>query len=301
VRAGVDTMTAEPADAIYETAVANIQVLPSANGLKLELVSGDKQVATPGQALPEPVVVRVTDVNELPYSNVFVGSDITGGGILLNMAVSDEAGLVRIYWTPGPGPTNELTLSVAGGPALTVIALGRPAFAADAVVNAASFASGMSPGSIATLFGTNLVDASVSINGTPATVFFTNNRQMNFLVPDGIAEGLADVVVTTSAGSTVTVRVPVVAISPGLFAAVNRGTYVEIYATGLGPVKDQLTVTQPQVQIGSAEAKVIYSGLAPGFAGLYQVNVLAPDGLAAGGAIVSLQIGGKQSNLVRVQ
>ena len=103
-------------------------------------------------------------------------------------------------------------------------------------------------------------------------------------------------VVTNIAGSTAAVRVSVFAISPGIFAAVNRGTYVEIYATGLGPVSGGLTVNQPRVLIGLTEAQILYSGLAPGLPGVYQVNAQAPGG----GPTVTLQIGGKQSNLVLV-
>jgi uncharacterized protein (TIGR03437 family) len=55
-------------------------------------------------------------------------------------------------------------------------------------------------------------------------------------------------------------------------------------------------VNQPRVLVGSSEAKVFYSGLAPGFPGVYQVNAQVPDGVTAVNAMASLQIGGKQSN-----
>ncbi|MDQ6760021.1 MAG: hypothetical protein M3Z32_09180, partial [Acidobacteriota bacterium] len=268
MRPGVDTLTVDPADSSYQTDLANIQVLSSAAALKLELVSGDKQRAVAGQALPEAVIFRITDVNELPYPNVLVTSQVTGGGSAAVSAKSDENGLVRFTWIPGPGPLNQLTLSIANGPQSTVVALGRPAFSAAAVVNAASFVSGISPGSIATLFGTNLQDGSVSINSVPTTVFFSNNQQVNFLVPDSLPEGSAQVSVTTNAGSSDLINVAVTAISPGLFAAVNRGGYIEIYATGLGPLDGKSTITRPQVFIGSSQAEVLYSGLAPGFPGL---------------------------------
>ena len=172
--------------------------------------------------------------------------------------------------------------------------MSRPTFSAGSVVNAASFVPGISPGSIATLFGANLLDASVSIDNIPVTVFFTSNRQVNFLVPDNIPEGSAQVSITTSIGSTDSVDVPVTAISPGLFAAVNRGTYIEIYATGLR------TTDQPKVIIGSAQAEVLYSGVAPGFPGLYQINATMPPGTPSK-APVLIQIGAKQSNTVPLQ
>ena len=42
------------------------------------------------------------------------------------------------------------------------------------------------------------------------------------------------------------------------------------------------TVVVPQVTIGNLPADVLFSGLAPGFAGLYQLNIRIPAGVAAG-------------------
>jgi len=43
-----------------------------------------------------------------------------------------------------------------------------------------------------------------------------------------------------------------------------------------------MTVQQPIVTIGGAPAQVQFSGIAPGFAGLYQVNVQIPAGIQTG-------------------
>jgi uncharacterized protein (TIGR03437 family) len=73
---------------------------------------------------------------------------------------------------------------------------------------------------------------------------------------------------------------------------------VEIYCTGLGPVTTApgaaraTTVTVPSVTIGGAAAEVVFSGPAPGLAGVYQVNARIPSTAATGLAVpVTVRIG----------
>ncbi len=90
----------------------------------------------------------------------------------------------------------------------------------------------------------------------------------------------------------------------------KRGEIVEIFATGLGVVDavnqgnlydgepapanpPANTVTAPAVTIGGVAATVKFSGLAPGFVGLNQVNVLVPATAPTGGAVsLQMSIGG---------
>jgi hypothetical protein len=95
---------------------------------------------------------------------------------------------------------------------------------------------------------------------------------------------------------------------------VMRGEYISIFCTGLGPVSNQpatgaaasyftlsSTTTLPTVTIGGISAQVTFSGLAPGFAGLYQVNAQVPAGTVPGGNVaVVIGIGGVQSNPVTI-
>jgi len=70
----------------------------------------------------------------------------------------------------------------------------------------------------------------------------------------------------------------------------SAGSVVSIYCTGLGPVNvpqtdgvpaplDQLIYTDsvPVVTIGGETAQILFSGLAPGSAGLYQIDVVVPN------------------------
>jgi uncharacterized protein (TIGR03437 family) len=90
----------------------------------------------------------------------------------------------------------------------------------------------------------------------------------------------------------------------------QRGEYISIYCTGLGGVTHQpatgapadgnplsLTLTNPMiVSIGGTSATVVFSGLAPGFVGLYQVNVQVPSSSPTGSAVpLTISIGGSTS------
>lgn len=88
------------------------------------------------------------------------------------------------------------------------------------------------------------------------------------------------------------------------------GDLVELFANGLGPVNNQpnsgeaasatpqlpSTKNSVTVTIGGQPATVQYAGLAPGFPGLYQVNVTVPSGVAAGNQPVIISVGGQNSN-----
>jgi minor extracellular serine protease Vpr len=85
---------------------------------------------------------------------------------------------------------------------------------------------------------------------------------------------------------------------------VTRGTLVQLYMNGLGPVNNQpadgwpatdassTTTTTPVIMIGGQQATVSFSGLAPGYADLYQVNATVPTGIGTGMQTVTCTIGG---------
>jgi uncharacterized protein (TIGR03437 family) len=322
-REGVDDLTAEAADGSFETAAAKLQVLGAAAQLKLVVASGDKQVAASGSPLANPIVVRVTDVNNLPYPGVRVqASATTGGKVEPSAATTGEKGTASFAWTPAANVSNELRISAEGATTVVATALGKPSFSANAVVNAASFAAGIAPGSFATIFGVNLaggsaIAARVIVNARAIVPVFISEGQINFLVPDDIPEGTADVSVTTPVGASGTVKVTSTAISLGIFFDVSSGlgailynaadpSVLEIYATGLGPLRSDAsglfwTKATVEASIAGQTADVLFSGQAPGYPGLYQVNVRIPAGVATGLQPLVLRVGSSTSNEVKVQ
>ena len=185
---------------------------------------------------------------------------------------------------------------------------------------------------------TQLLNSSVKFdNQTSAPIFAVDNvngqQQINFQVPWELAgQNSAILQVVNNGALSPPIKVPVVAAQPGIFAyyvgqnafavvlhanfqladsghPVTGGETVLIYCTNLGAVSPaipdgaagtgkELTVAQPAATIGGAAAPVSFSGLAPGFVGLYQVNVLVPTGLSSGNQPLALTIGGATSQPV---
>jgi uncharacterized protein (TIGR03437 family) len=90
-----------------------------------------------------------------------------------------------------------------------------------------------------------------------------------------------------------------------LTTPVSAGEFIEIYCTGLGPTREDLrglarTTVTPTVYLGATAAPPSYSGLAPGFVGLYQVNVQIPPGLPSGTLPLVITSGNAYSNEVRI-
>ena len=90
------------------------------------------------------------------------------------------------------------------------------------------------------------------------------------------------------------------------------GGVIQIFATGLGPVNPTVktgeaspsnppaTVTSAVTcTVGGVSAPVQFAGLAPGFVGLYQVNVAIPAGVTGTVPVVLTQ-GGVASNTVTI-
>lgn len=175
---------------------------------------------------------------------------------------------------------------------------------------------------------TTIANTSVLAGGLLAPLFAAdrnNNNgqeQINLQIPWEFA-GQSSIPIVVNNGTTISaaVTVPLAAAQPGVFildsandgflhgdyAVVNAarpaqpGEEIVAYLTGLGAVTSTPasgspgsanTSTKPAVQIGSLSATVQFSGLAPGFVGLYQVNFTVPPTTPSGTQSVVVSIGG---------
>ena len=86
------------------------------------------------------------------------------------------------------------------------------------------------------------------------------------------------------------------------------GEALEIYGLGLGPTEPFVpagipapasppsrTLIRVQVLIGDQRAEVLFAGLAPSLAGIYQVNAIVPAGLRPGQHVLRRRVGGVSS------
>ncbi|MBI3934793.1 MAG: hypothetical protein HY316_08870 [Acidobacteria bacterium] len=183
---------------------------------------------------------------------------------------------------------------------------------------------------------TSLAGATVLVNNFPAPLFYSTSGQLGIQIPFELT-GLstATIRVTVGAQTSVSRTINLNSFAPGLFTNNQQGTGlaavlhqdgvtpvtvenpagrdepVVFFATGLGPLTPALatgeasvgnrTLTTPTVAIDGLFATVEFSGAAPGFVGLNQVNARIPTNARTGSDIsVVLTIGGRQSNSVTI-
>jgi uncharacterized protein (TIGR03437 family) len=178
-------------------------------------------------------------------------------------------------------------------------------------------------------------DTVAVLGGSAMALFFASERQVNGILPYGVADStvqqlivrrgkmysLPEPVVVASSGPAVFTTDGsgkgqghiYVATEEGLRLAdasrpATAGEVVVVYATGLGAVTGLVkageaapadpparTMAPVKVTIGGQEAAVTFAGLAPGLAGVYQVNAVVPAGLGADPSAVLVLSVGEQS------
>jgi uncharacterized protein (TIGR03437 family) len=161
----------------------------------------------------------------------------------------------------------------------------------------------------------------VLINGTAAPIYYASPGQMNFQLPWEAPAGTVSLQAVRDGLRSATITLPVASTSPGIFNVTNQdgspvlpatpaaaGAVITLWANGLGDVTNRpatgapalaspLSATRelPTVTIGGVNATVLFSGLAPGFVGLYQVNAVVPATVSTGTAPLVIAIGGRAS------
>lgn len=173
----------------------------------------------------------------------------------------------------------------------------------------------------------------------PGRLTYVSPGQVNLQVPWELrGQSSAQIKVSVEFSSGVVYTLPLAAYSPAIFEyteassgarlaaaqdanfgligpgnPAQRGQAIVLYANGLGPVDNPPatgepapaqplanTLTAPAVTIGGQPATVTFSGLAPGFPALYQINVVVPPNVAPGIQPAVVSVGGTDSKPVNV-
>jgi uncharacterized protein (TIGR03437 family) len=180
-----------------------------------------------------------------------------------------------------------------------------------------------------------LANVQVRINGAPTPLLFVSPGQINLQAPFELSGSTANIVVSNLGGVSETVAVPAAAVQPGIFfdggtglgaivfaadglspwnRPADAGEWIAIYASGLGPVSPRTetgeaapvfnlsrNVLPVAILLDGRRLEAPFAGLAPGFAGLWQVNVQLPQDLTAGEHQLALEVDGRRSNAVRIE
>ncbi len=179
-------------------------------------------------------------------------------------------------------------------------------------------------------FPASLGDVSVTVNGVTAPILALANRngveQANFQTPfETPSSGTASVVVTRSGNPSTPADVPIIDPQPAIYTSdgtqaivvhnadyslvttahpLQPGEYAFLYASGLGAVTNTpvtgaaapvlplaMAAAHVQVTLGGISCDVPFAGLAPGFAGVYQVDFRVPANAPSGGQDLAASIG----------
>jgi len=159
--------------------------------------------------------------------------------------------------------------------------------------------------------------AQVVIGGLIANLIYVSPTQINFLVPPNLIPGPVNLNVVVDGWAGPTIPIQLAAVSPALFqldpqdaiatradgslitpaAPAAPGEVIVLYATGLGQTAPPVVYCQLPIaaaaitQIANFSvlldgvpvdaSAVAYAGIAPGFAGLYQINLILPASVGA--------------------
>ena len=159
----------------------------------------------------------------------------------------------------------------------------------------------------------SLADVRVYVGNYPAPLIYVSPEQINFLIPSDLSPGAQKVWVMRQGVAGPEVSITLVDAVPEFFRTADGyviaqhadyspvtaehparpGEVIVVYATGLGmthpnPLPGEIPIypglmdrlSALQVTVGAAVLppdRILYAGITPGWAGLYQINLRLPD------------------------
>jgi uncharacterized protein (TIGR03437 family) len=319
-------ITATPASAVLDTYYGAFDAV-SGESAGSGMIVGDQRILPAGTATPhhrtytEPYELNPDGTSTEAKTNYATGAN---GAIRVGYGIGPHLSLSLALQAPSFSSGTSITsgTSVYLSPAGVVNSASFAPFTAGIApgelitLYGANFTSGTPQTASIQPLPTTLGGAQVTINGTTAPLVYVSATQINAMVPYATVGPVASIQVMNDTLSSNTVTEFVNETDPGVFVEPSGGVWygailnadyspvtsaapalagsdVLIYATGLGNVTAAMypyaTTNYPiTVSIGGINAPVLYSGTAPGFEGLYQVNVTIPSGVPAGNATLTI-------------
>jgi uncharacterized protein (TIGR03437 family) len=246
---------------------------------------GDGQRATVGATLPKAFTVKVADAAGTSLPELAVAFSLAAGSGRLSAASvnTDQNGMARTTLTLGAAPGNiVVSATVSGLAPVQFTTTAVPVIAIGAIVNGASFQTGVSPASWATIFGQYLSSTTrswnpaaeiqngvlpveldgvrVLMNAKPASVYSISPTQINVQVPSDLNSSDVSVQVTTREGSSVAVKIGLQSEAPGFFMLNPGQTRQYPAALVTGPTGVAAYLGPPGLLGGNAQTRAARPG-----------------------------------------
>lgn len=240
--------------------------------------------------------------------------DFESGFTLLRTFLGERFGAVFSgLWSAGYAPTSPDPAIQDGG---IVVWGGMHALSPGAVAVIAGTGFGSEAQATNLPLPRTLGNSWVAVEGMRAPLFGVSSGGAQILVPNDLSLGSAAIVISRGGTLSYPAVTQVLPATPAIAAVVHAdgvtvsrtkppvaGEVLVILAVGLGATAANLpldaaspseplawTATTPQISLGNSLAHVAFSGLTPGYLGLYQVNVVVPADLPPNTGSVSLTL-----------
>jgi uncharacterized protein (TIGR03437 family) len=280
--------------------------------LALSLVNGNTGLYS-GTWIPANTSGQVTVLATVTANGFTATTSITGGVVANTAPMLAPGGALHIYNPLVGAPIGQGTILQIYGSGL-----------------------GASPAVATSLpLTTTINGTSVSVGGIPAALYFVSSGQIDAQLPLELTPGNSYPVVVNANGQLSTATtIQVTAATPGIaafatgqivaqhgdFSLVSEtspavpGEFLVMYLSGMGltgvtvedgaPSPDPSNllllspVAVPTLTLNSTSIPIYFSGLSPGYVGLYQMNFQVPPGTPNGDMLLTVSQAGKTSNSV---
>ncbi|HKQ74190.1 MAG TPA: DUF5666 domain-containing protein [Blastocatellia bacterium] len=300
-------------------------------------------------------------LTDLPDTRNYVGDWTVGGKAIhvkeRTVIFRERAAIalnvtVEVYGAElADGSIDAKLIEVEHGPA----GAGFVAYAPVASVNAGNYQSMTAGSTITAAFGSNLASrvefarslplpltlggASVLVDGKPVGLFYASPNQLNFLTPEGLLPGSAQMTVMRDGNVVAQGSLSLGVVAPSVFTADSSGSgrpagiLLRVRATGeqvYEPLTGSAITRQPgdrlflvlfgtgmsgaensdgndangfaeniQATVGNLNAPVVFAGGAPGFEGLQQMNIEIPANASGSNLTLLIKVNDGDGKLVR--